>query len=165
MATGLPIIIHCRNCPPGPSGFNPQEADYPFVPVAGDGVHEIAVGPIHAGVIEPGHFRFSVVGEKVLRLEERLGYAHRGIERLFEQTPAAATDIVWQDGSPETPRSPFMGLLHGGRAGVERHGFRHARSGCVRCCSSASALPTIWVILERSATMPGSAMGSHSFPA
>src|SRR5260370_6818902 len=71
----------------GTERFESQEADYPFVPVAGDGVHEIAVGPIHAGVIEPGHFRFSVVGEKVLRLEERLGYAHRGIERLFENTP------------------------------------------------------------------------------
>jgi Ni,Fe-hydrogenase III large subunit/Ni,Fe-hydrogenase III component G len=71
----------------GTERFESQEADYPFVPVAGDGVHEIAVGPIHAGIIEPGHFRFSVVGEKVLRLEERLGYAHRGIERLFEQTP------------------------------------------------------------------------------
>ena len=71
----------------GSERFESQEADYPFVPVAGDGVHEIAVGPIHAGIIEPGHFRFSVVGEKVLRLEERLGYAHRGIERLFEQTP------------------------------------------------------------------------------
>jgi Ni,Fe-hydrogenase III component G len=72
----------------GVERFESQEADYPFVPVAGDGVHEIAVGPIHAGVIEPGHFRFSVVGEKVLRLEERLGYAHRGIERLFEHVPA-----------------------------------------------------------------------------
>jgi Ni,Fe-hydrogenase III large subunit/Ni,Fe-hydrogenase III component G len=71
----------------GNERFEPREADYPFVPVAGDGVHEIAVGPIHAGIIEPGHFRFSVVGEKVLRLEERLGYAHRGIERLFERTP------------------------------------------------------------------------------
>jgi Ni,Fe-hydrogenase III large subunit/Ni,Fe-hydrogenase III component G len=71
----------------GTERFQSQEADYPFVPVVGDGVHEIAVGPIHAGVIEPGHFRFSVVGEKVLRLEERLGYAHRGIERLFESTP------------------------------------------------------------------------------
>lgn len=57
--------------------------DYPFVPVAGDGVHEIAVGPVHAGIIEPGHFRFSVVGEKVLRLEERLGYVHKGIEKRF----------------------------------------------------------------------------------
>ena len=58
-------------------------ADYPFVRVEGDGVHEIAVGPVHAGTIEPGHFRFSVVGEKVLRLEERLGYTHKGIERRF----------------------------------------------------------------------------------
>lgn len=57
---------------------------YPFVPVAGEGVHEIAVGPVHAGTIEPGHFRFSVVGEKILRLEERLGYAHKGIEKRFE---------------------------------------------------------------------------------
>jgi Ni,Fe-hydrogenase III large subunit/Ni,Fe-hydrogenase III component G len=71
----------------GTERFESREQNYPFVQVAGDGVHEIAVGPIHAGVIEPGHFRFSVVGEKVLRLEERLGYAHRGIERLFEQTP------------------------------------------------------------------------------
>ena len=58
-------------------------ADYPFVRVEGDGVHEIAVGPVHAGIIEPGHFRFSVVGEKVLRLEERLGYTHKGIEKRF----------------------------------------------------------------------------------
>jgi Ni,Fe-hydrogenase III large subunit len=61
--------------------------DYPFVRVEGDGVHEIAVGPVHAGIIEPGHFRFSVVGEKVLRLEERLGYTHKGIELRFTQLP------------------------------------------------------------------------------
>ena len=60
---------------------------YDFVPVAGEGVHEIAVGPVHAGTIEPGHFRFSVVGEKVLRLEERLGYTHKGIERRFTELP------------------------------------------------------------------------------
>jgi Ni,Fe-hydrogenase III large subunit/Ni,Fe-hydrogenase III component G len=60
-------------------------ADYPFVRVEGDGVHEIAVGPVHAGIIEPGHFRFSVVGEKVLRLEEHLGYTHKGIERRFTE--------------------------------------------------------------------------------
>ncbi len=63
-------------------------ADYPFVRVEGDGVHEIAVGPVHAGIIEPGHFRFSAVGEKVLRLEERLGYVHKGIERRFTGLPA-----------------------------------------------------------------------------
>ncbi|MEM5325967.1 NADH-quinone oxidoreductase subunit C [Paraburkholderia sp. JHI2823] len=73
----------------GVERFESSEADYPFVQVAGDGVHEIAVGPIHAGIIEPGHFRFSVVGEKVLRLEQRLGYLHRGVERLFQRTPAS----------------------------------------------------------------------------
>jgi Ni,Fe-hydrogenase III large subunit len=61
--------------------------DYRFVRVEGDGVHEIAVGPVHAGIIEPGHFRFSVVGEKVLRLEERLGYVHKGTERRFTELP------------------------------------------------------------------------------
>ena len=64
------------------------EEDYPFVRVAGDGVHEIAVGPVHAGIIEPGHFRFQVVGEKVLRLEERLAYTHKGIEKRFEALPS-----------------------------------------------------------------------------
>jgi Ni,Fe-hydrogenase III large subunit/Ni,Fe-hydrogenase III component G len=63
------------------------EEEYPFVRVAGDGVHEIPVGPVHAGIIEPGHFRFQVVGEKVLRLEERLGYVHKGIEKRFESLP------------------------------------------------------------------------------
>ena len=67
-----------------PSPKSPVD-DYAFVRVEGDGVHEIAVGPVHAGIIEPGHFRFSVVGEKVLRLEERLGYVHKGIERRFTE--------------------------------------------------------------------------------
>jgi len=60
---------------------------YPFVAVEGDGVHEVPVGPVHAGIIEPGHFRFSIVGEKVLRLEEHLGYTHKGIERRFTELP------------------------------------------------------------------------------
>ncbi len=60
-------------------------ANYPFVRVEGEGVHEIPVGPVHAGIIEPGHFRFSVVGEKLLRLEQRLGYTHKGIARRFTQ--------------------------------------------------------------------------------
>jgi Ni,Fe-hydrogenase III large subunit/Ni,Fe-hydrogenase III component G len=64
-------------------GFPAQKDHYPFVRVEGEGVHEIPVGPVHAGTIEPGHFRFSIVGEKVLRLEERLGYKHKGIERRF----------------------------------------------------------------------------------
>lgn len=64
---------------------------YRFVEVEGEGVHEIAVGPVHAGTIEPGHFRFSVLGERLLRLEERLGYKHKGIEKRFERmAPAEA---------------------------------------------------------------------------
>jgi Ni,Fe-hydrogenase III large subunit len=56
---------------------------YRFLPVEGDGLHQIAVGPVHAGIIEPGHFRFTASGETVVRLEERLGYAHKGIEGLM----------------------------------------------------------------------------------
>jgi Ni,Fe-hydrogenase III large subunit/Ni,Fe-hydrogenase III component G len=69
-----------------PAGSAPAGADgrYAFVPVSGEGVHEVPVGPVHAGIIEPGHFRFSIVGERVLRLEERLGYTHKGIEKRFE---------------------------------------------------------------------------------
>jgi Ni,Fe-hydrogenase III large subunit len=65
------------------SSSPPAIDDYPFVRVDGEGVHEIPVGPVHAGIIEPGHFRFSIVGEKVLRLEQHLGYTHKGIERRF----------------------------------------------------------------------------------
>ena len=64
-------------------GFPNLPSDYDFVQVGGEGAHEIPVGPIHAGIIEPGHFRFSVVGERVLRLEQRLGYQHKGVEKLF----------------------------------------------------------------------------------
>jgi len=67
--------------------FDIAQERYDFVTVAGDGVHEIPVGPIHAGIIEPGHFRFSIVGEKVLRLEERLGYVHKGIDKRFDGMP------------------------------------------------------------------------------
>jgi Ni,Fe-hydrogenase III large subunit len=74
--------------PPTPTGADVPVDAYAFVRVDGTGVHEIPVGPVHAGIIEPGHFRFSVVGEKVLRLEERLGYVHKGIERRFTELPA-----------------------------------------------------------------------------
>ena len=74
-------LRHDSALPPG--GFANAPTDYDFVQVGGEGAHEIAVGPIHAGIIEPGHFRFSVVGERVLRLEERLGYQHKGVEKLF----------------------------------------------------------------------------------
>jgi Ni,Fe-hydrogenase III large subunit len=56
---------------------------YEFLPAEGEGLHQIAVGPVHAGIIEPGHFRFTANGEHVVRLEQRLGYAHKGTESLM----------------------------------------------------------------------------------
>lgn len=82
-----------------PQGWYPMRRDagpppafetggrFPFVTVDGPGVYEIPVGPVHAGMIEPGHFRFSVAGETVLRLKARLWYVHRGVEKAFEGRP------------------------------------------------------------------------------
>jgi Ni,Fe-hydrogenase III large subunit len=56
---------------------------YAFLPVEGESLHQVPVGPVHAGIIEPGHFRFTAHGETVVRLEERLGYTHKGIESLM----------------------------------------------------------------------------------
>ncbi len=68
---------------------------YAFLPVEGEGIHQIPVGPVHAGVIEPGHFRFHVNGELVVRLEERLGYVHKGIEALSAgRSPADAAPLA-----------------------------------------------------------------------
>ena len=58
--------------------------EYQWIRAEGEGVYEIPVGPVHAGIIEPGHFRFQAMGEDVLSLEERLGYVHKGIEKRFE---------------------------------------------------------------------------------
>lgn len=65
-----------------PARRTPSDVDYPFAAIHGSGVYEIPVGPVHAGIIEPGHFRFQAVGEEVLHLEERLGYVHKGIEKI-----------------------------------------------------------------------------------
>lgn len=73
-----------RKSMPIDARFERADDSYSFVRVEGEGVHEIPVGPVHAGTIEPGHFRFSIVGESVLRLEERLGYKHKGIEKRAE---------------------------------------------------------------------------------
>lgn len=66
------------------AGEVPAAHVYPFLPVEGAGLHQIPVGPVHAGIIEPGHFRFTANGEAVVRLEERLGYVHKGVEALCE---------------------------------------------------------------------------------
>jgi Ni,Fe-hydrogenase III large subunit len=63
---------------------------YAFLPVEGEGIHQVPVGPVHAGIIEPGHFRFHCNGEAGVRLEERLGYVHKGTESLMAGKPLAA---------------------------------------------------------------------------
>ena len=105
---GLPdprrLVLHER----WPRGYHPLRKDVPadvrppdaarqFVPfdVHGEGVYQLPVGPIHAGVIEPGHFRFSAIGERVLHLDARLFFVHRGLEKLVEgRSFAAAAPIV-----------------------------------------------------------------------
>ncbi|HSN06984.1 MAG TPA: nickel-dependent hydrogenase large subunit, partial [Candidatus Angelobacter sp.] len=78
-----------RRADPTPR-FDPDVASFPFLEVEGEGVYEIPVGPVHAGLIEPGHFRFSVVGETILRMKARLWFVHRGVEKLFEGRPPSA---------------------------------------------------------------------------
>lgn len=88
-----PLVFH-QNWPEGvhplrgDSGHVPWEkGEYHFLKVDGVGVCEVPVGPVHAGIIEPGHFRFSVVGDTILHLELRHFYTHKGTERLFQGTP------------------------------------------------------------------------------
>jgi Ni,Fe-hydrogenase III large subunit len=73
-----------------PDKSNKME-NYPFFLSEGGSMHEVAVGPVHAGIIEPGHFRFQCAGEKVQHLEIQLGYQHRGVEALMETGPAVKT--------------------------------------------------------------------------
>ena len=75
--------------------FAPDVGSFPFLEVEGPGVYEIPVGPVHAGLIEPGHFRFSVVGETILRMKARLWFLHRGMEKLFEgRRPADGIELA-----------------------------------------------------------------------
>lgn len=86
---GHPWLKPVRRHPADHAGDRPHAGTidrdrYPFLQVDGEEVHEVAVGPVHAGIIEPGHFRFQAHGEEVLFLEIMLGYQHRGVERLLE---------------------------------------------------------------------------------
>lgn len=68
--------------------------NYPYFQVEGEAIHEVAVGPVHAGIIEPGHFRFQCAGEEVLSLEIQLGYQHRGVEKLLTKVPLKRLPII-----------------------------------------------------------------------
>ncbi len=73
-----------RKDAPPPGAFKDDGRPFPFQQVEGEGIFEIPVGPVHAGVIEPGHFRFSVDGETIVDMKARLYYTHKGTEKLFE---------------------------------------------------------------------------------
>jgi Ni,Fe-hydrogenase III large subunit len=76
-----PLASHAP--PQAPADDKRSASAYAFLPVEGESLHQIPVGPVHAGIIEPGHFRFTASGETVVRLEQRLGYVHKGIESLM----------------------------------------------------------------------------------
>ncbi len=81
-----PWLDHGRwgmRAPLGQRRGEPRQPGYSFLPVEGESLHQIPVGPVHAGIIEPGHFRFTASGDTVVRLEARLGYVHKGVERLM----------------------------------------------------------------------------------
>jgi Ni,Fe-hydrogenase III large subunit/Ni,Fe-hydrogenase III component G len=119
------------------AGTFPTELDrYRFVKVEGEGVHEIPVGPVHAGTIEPGHFRFSIVGEKLLRLEERLGYKHKGIEKRF-------TALSLEDGAR------LAGRISGDSTVSYAWAYAMALEGITGAQPSARALGLRALLLER----------------
>jgi Ni,Fe-hydrogenase III large subunit/Ni,Fe-hydrogenase III component G len=78
-----------------PGGFSDDGSPFPFRQVEGEGVYEIPVGPVHAGIIEPGHFRFSCDGETIIDMKARLYFTHKGTEKLFEgRQPEAAIELA-----------------------------------------------------------------------
>ncbi|WP_292370218.1 NADH-quinone oxidoreductase subunit C [Methanoregula sp. UBA64] len=79
-----PLKKEFANAPVATNDDVPAAEEYQFRAMTGEGVYQVAVGPVHAGIIEPGHFRFSVIGETVFNLEIRMFYTHRGIEKLAE---------------------------------------------------------------------------------
>ena len=111
---------------------------HPFRPVDGEGVFHIPVGPVHAGIIEPGHFRFGVAGEPVLYLQLRLFYVHKGIEKRFEHLP-------WRHGI-------FLAESISGDTAVG-HALAHAhaieRLAGVEVPARAQALRVVLLELER----------------
>jgi len=91
-----------RHSEPRLNERNPPRSEYWFLRVSGEGVYEIPVGPIHAGIIEPGHFRFSCLGEMIENLEIRLGYQHRGIEHQLTKVPWPRARFLAEAASSDT---------------------------------------------------------------
>ena len=119
--------------------------DHPFFRIEGEEVHEVAVGPVHAGIIEPGHFRFQAHGEEVLFLEIMLGYQHRGVERLLETLPRERAMLVAESiaATPSSGTPARIAARSNRWRAVERR-RAHRASAALR--SSSSAWPITWAI-------------------
>ncbi|MCQ2084929.1 MAG: hydrogenase large subunit [archaeon] len=102
----------------------------------GDGVFEIPVGPVHAGIIEPGHFRFSVAGEPILKVRTHFGYTYRGIEKLME-------------GRSDSDRTRLIERVSGDTAVANALAYAHAMEGDTEVPERARYLRTIFAELER----------------
>jgi Ni,Fe-hydrogenase III large subunit len=135
---------------PGPDPFGRKDpratlpGEYPFFAVEGEEVHEVAVGPVHAGIIEPGHFRFQCHGEQVFHLEIVLGYQHRGVEALLRGGPDRRSLVLCESIAGDTSVG---------------HGIAHVKaleslSGCAPA-ARALALRGIALELERMANHVG----------
>jgi Ni,Fe-hydrogenase III large subunit len=110
--------------------------EYRWIRAEGEGVYEIPVGPVHAGIIEPGHFRFQAMGEEVLNLEERLGYVHKGIEKRFES-------LSWEDGAR------LAGRVSGDTTVAHAIGYCRAIEALAGCSPPERALWLRAIMLER----------------
>jgi len=108
----------------------PVSPAHPFLRAEGEGIHEVAVGPIHAGIIEPGHFRFQCFGEEVLHLEIQLGYQQRGAEQILEQAAPARRLVVAESIAGDTAVGHALAYcmtlegLSGTRAPLRAHAIR-----------------------------------------
>jgi Ni,Fe-hydrogenase III large subunit/Ni,Fe-hydrogenase III component G len=89
-----------------------QKGSYAYMEIEGEGMFQVAVGPVHAGIIEPGHFRFSVAGEPVINLEIRLHYKHKGIEKLFETMDAAGGVMLAERVSGDSSAAHALAYAH-----------------------------------------------------
>ncbi|MDD2335704.1 MAG: NADH-quinone oxidoreductase subunit C [Geobacteraceae bacterium] len=110
--------------------------DYRWIRAQGEGVYEIPVGPVHAGIIEPGHFRFQAMGEAILNLEERLGYVHKGIEKRFES-------LSWEDGAR------LAGMVSGDTTVAHSSCYCQAVESMAECTPPERALWLRAIMLER----------------
>jgi hypothetical protein len=118
----------------------PKSPHYCFLPTEGEGMHQIPVGPVHAGIIEPGHFRFTANGETVIRLEERLGYVHKGIENSWPvptSTALPGLPVV----SPGTAPLPMHSPSRGRPRQRSESRCPHALVGCAGSWQNSSASP------------------------